>query len=131
MFVVNDVRVKNIRREFPKREREVIREAVALNPEKVDELQTPCSRIPLFFDARASNSPMSQKLSQPKRMKQTWFYTWTSDAAGVSAGPAIAQNHAAGRECGALARIDKISGGAGRRLFRSNVDSMQPVIHTT
>lgn len=38
MFVVNEVRVKNIRKEFPKREREVIREAVTLNQEKVDEL---------------------------------------------------------------------------------------------
>jgi hypothetical protein len=47
MLVDNEIRVKSIRKEFPKREREVIREAVTLNQEKVDELR----------NAVQSNSP--------------------------------------------------------------------------
>ncbi|NGO54643.1 hypothetical protein G6N73_26560 [Mesorhizobium camelthorni] len=54
MFVVNEVRVKNIRKEFPKREREVIREAVTLNQETVDELR----------NAVQSNSPVFRRASE-------------------------------------------------------------------
>ncbi|EHK52722.1 hypothetical protein MAXJ12_34019 [Mesorhizobium alhagi CCNWXJ12-2] len=54
MFVVNEVRVKNIRKEFPKREREVIREAVTLNQEEVDELR----------NAVQSNSPVFRRASE-------------------------------------------------------------------
>jgi hypothetical protein len=54
MFVVNEVRVKNIRKEFPKHEREVIREAVTLNQEKVDELR----------NAVQSNSPVFRRASE-------------------------------------------------------------------
>jgi hypothetical protein len=54
MFVVNEVRVKNIRKEFPKREREVIREAVTLNQQSVDELR----------NAVQSNSPVFRRASE-------------------------------------------------------------------
>lgn len=54
MFVVNEVRVTNIRKEFPKREREVIREAVTLNQEEVDELR----------NAVQSNSPVFRRASE-------------------------------------------------------------------